>query len=529
MGKNKNFNFGKIMKYIESNNYLEKYNLTGIIKKISDLNPYDKNKKKSNNHTMWKEQCIINFPILYLSCIYLYIHALEKGCDIFIFVTRDCCHLYRIFKALFPEANAHYFHSSRIMLDNALGNKYYKEYVMSIIESEKNIERTIFVDIHGSGKRVFAYFEKEFKNVPYYFLLSASETKYSKFPKISKKYYNKGKLVNLSFDVRGSPIEMLNYDKIGVLQDYNQNGPIRAKLEYDYELIETYHKCVDVIVKKLKPLDKSLLKSNLKQLNIIIDKITLNIKEHKPIIANKFKHVGKHKPTVGLPEQTIKLDDLQFDKILSDQTTYGLIYSGKYKDKPCAIKVVMLSTDIYYKNGKFYNDGKKVNKPKDLEEEGTFNYKKFNNLKPMTYDKFAKEVNGLLNLSNLGVGTKFYGFMEYKNKINYGVLVMKRADCSLKDIIMERRISDDERKIVYDFINKLHKELKIAHGDLKPSNIGIIKDENDKIKKCYVFDSQKVKYGKDYKEKQFKKLVSKDLRTFKEHCQKNKEEGKNKK
>ena len=207
---------------------------------------------------MWKEQCIINFPLLYLASIYLYIYAKQKGCTIFLFTTRDCCHWYRIFNKLFPHCNAHYFHCSRNMFDKATytGNQAYDNYVKSIVKHDLN--KVIYIDVHGTCKRMFSYFSKKYNNVPHGFLLSATQKKYDKFPPISKTYRNAGKLINLVFNARGSPCESLNYDSIGTLQDFLEKGPVRDTLEYSKELIEPYHNCINYIVDQIRPLNKDL-------------------------------------------------------------------------------------------------------------------------------------------------------------------------------------------------------------------------------------------------------------------------------
>lgn len=56
---------------------------------IPDLIKCINNAKKFNPYTeedgklMWREQCFINFPLLYLASIYLYNYAKQYGCDTF--------------------------------------------------------------------------------------------------------------------------------------------------------------------------------------------------------------------------------------------------------------------------------------------------------------------------------------------------------------------------------------------------------------------------------------------------------------
>ena len=96
--------------------------LNKIVKHTIKDNPYDR-KKDKNKYIMWIEQCQINLPILYLASIYLYEYGKKRGCNNFIFATRDCCHWYKVFKQLYPNVKSSYFHCSRNMFENAINNK----------------------------------------------------------------------------------------------------------------------------------------------------------------------------------------------------------------------------------------------------------------------------------------------------------------------------------------------------------------------------------------------------------------------
>lgn len=272
---------------------LEKTNLTqnlaAFIKYIESKNPDHKDKTYK---IMWQEQCYINFPILYLASISLYLYAKKNGCNTFLFATRDGCHWHKIFKKMFPNEKVHYFHTSRKMFESAVKshNKYYKEYVKSLVGH--NIEKTVYIDIHGKGARCFSYFQKEFNVVPYIYMLSGSIHSYSDYPLITQKNYYKGKFTNVVFDTNGSPIEMLNYDLVGSLIGYDKNGQIREKIEYDKKLIQHYHKCIELIISKIKPLDGDLLIEKYNQTNLyhLVNKLYNVIKTTKPFVSKYIKH-----------------------------------------------------------------------------------------------------------------------------------------------------------------------------------------------------------------------------------------------
>jgi len=177
-------------------------------------------------------------------------------------------------------------------------NKHFKKYVNSLV---KNPQETIFIDIHGTGQRMVSYFEKEYHSVPYCFLLSTRYSSYEKFPSSVQKYIRGGRLVTLVFSAHGSPIEMLNYDTVGTLQTYNEKGPIRDKPEYDINLIQPYHDCMEYIVDHVKPVDHSDLidKYDIETLQKLIQKLFKCILSDLPIIAKEFHHIGRHAKTSG--------------------------------------------------------------------------------------------------------------------------------------------------------------------------------------------------------------------------------------
>ena len=448
------------------------------------------------NDKMWEEQCFTNFPILYLSSIYLHDHAQKHGCKTFLFATRDCCHWYKVFKALYPTSDAHYFHCSRNMFETAENNQAFKEYVRSMVT---NVDQTIFIDIHGTGRRAIRYFEKEFGKSPYCLLLSATYKNYRQFPTETYKQYQKGRFVNLVFDARGSPIEMLNYDLVGTLQNYLPvTGPVRDKPEYDLSKIRPYHDCMSALVSRIKPIKgKREIAGN--QLLDEINRAYRPILEKKPAISRWIDHLGNHDKNPGA-EVNI-LNKINFEEILSRDTVHGLIWSGLYNDHPCVVKMIKLTS------------GELQTKKKN--EKVPYHHQELVSKKPMTPQDFKKEVEALTSLSKHNLVPQVYGFSIENKKfdVHYGFIVIERVDCSVKDILVERRLDPEEIKIVEGVINQMHKVA--THGDLKPSNIGVNLGEDGKIKKCLILDCQKVKSGRDHRRSES------DWDTFFKHVKEN--------
>ena len=265
--------------------------LTKIIKNGHSINPY-----KGDEYKMWEEQCGINFPLMYISSIYLYIYAKERHIDTFLFATRDCSHWVKIFKAMFPEEHAVYYNCSRHMFDTAKesNNRHFKEYTESCLKT--SVENAIYIDIHGTGAHTLSYFSDQFDGrTPCFFMISSSYREYREFPRISINAKDSNKFINLVFDARGTPIEMLNYDIVGTMKDYKRSGAVRCEPEYNLEYLEPYHVCINYMCEKVNPIKKTFVEScQISELLPLIKKIYRVIQDNPPAIAQYAIHPIKH-------------------------------------------------------------------------------------------------------------------------------------------------------------------------------------------------------------------------------------------
>lgn len=511
-----------------------------IIEDAKNANPYDK-LKNDLEHAMWLEQCESNFPVLYLSSLYLYKYAKDKKLNKYIFATRDCCHWYKIFNKLYPKENASYFQCSRNMFNNATleKNTHYIKYALDQVGGLKNINKTVFIDIHGTGRRMFDFFSANFSSVPNFFLLSASCKTYGGFPAITKEYLKQKKVLNLIFDARGGPIEMLNYDLVGTLQNYTNNGPIRDPLEYNLKYVEPYHRCIEYLLNKIQPLDEKVLDTpQIQNIKKKLDQVYSKIRVDRPIISKYIDHANKHgtenektkvssqvqssntsidQKNIMDSQENIFLTDLEkkikFDKILPNDTAYGLIWEGMYNNEErCIIKMIKLTTGVHKESALF-----------DTSDNVPYLHQKFKDKKAMNLDDFIYEVKQLQMVSNLKLSPTFFEYFisDKKYQIHYGFIVTKKLDCTLKDIFKKRGIDVREDKIIRTVINKMHYEDKISHGNMRPSNIGINLNANGRVKECLLLDCQKVKIKGDMNDKKFSELIKKDWDTYEKHKKNN--------
>jgi len=226
-------------------------------------------------------------------------------------------------------------------------------------------------------------------------------------------------------------------------------------------------------------------------------------------------------------------DNINFEEVISRRTAYGLIWGGKYKTKPCVIKMIMLTSGIHFDKIKnIYRNGDKV-KIKDEEaekyfshdDEKPFYHTDFRHRRSMTTKAFLSEVAELINLAEIGLAPQVYGYgiCDQSYNIHYGFVVMERVDCSLKDIYMRRPLTSSENKTVEKLIDKLHEKHGLAHGDMKPSNIGAYLDKNGYIIKCCFFDCQKIRHKEKCGSRKFQQLVERDWDVYERHIIKNRE------
>ena len=91
---------------------------------------------------------------------------------------------------------------------------------------------------------------------------------------------------------------MLNYDLVGTLIKYNDNGPIRAKLEYNQKYVKPYHDCINFILNKIKPLNTHKIKDyDIDLIHNLINDICYKLKKEGLFIFRIIKHISTHKKT----------------------------------------------------------------------------------------------------------------------------------------------------------------------------------------------------------------------------------------
>ena len=222
----------------------------------------------------------------------------------------------------------------------------------------------------------------------------------------------------------------------------------------------------------------------------------------------------------------MKFSDLLFKEILSQGSVHGIVWSGEYHQKICAIKMVILTKipTISLNSSLFL----KMNQnPNQFLEDPYLPYLHalFQQKKLMSPQDLVYEGESLAHMFKCGISPRYYGsFQEIIEGILYGFIVMDRTDCSLKDILIKRELNATEENIIKNMINELHLKHGLIHGDLKPSNIGIYLNNDNTIKKSCFFDCAKIKYQEKVTAKKFNDLIEYDWYVYRKHVMKNSNE-----
>lgn len=209
---------------------------------------------------------------------------------------------------------------------------------------------------------------------------------------------------------------------------------------------------------------------------------------------------------------TKKLNNITFGEIISKNSYYGVVWGGIYKGKKnCVIKMVRIANGL--------TDEKYFQK----NDQTPFKHKLFSDKTAMTLEMFINEVNKQKTLYGFRLAPKIYSFWvdTTSSHFHYGFIVMKRLNCTMKDILLKRDLTSHEDEMVTTFINTLHTNYKTAHRDLKPANIGVFLNPSGLIDKCLFLDCCNVKFKSDVSDDQFYKYVMHDWEKFKLHKQKN--------
>ena len=221
-----------------------------------------------------------------------------------------------------------------------------------------------------------------------------------------------------------------------------------------------------------------------------------------------------------------------FGDILSHDTAYGLIWTGEYHGHQVVIKMIMLTSGIHYdKDTGTYFDGQnhqmatfEAELLMSHDDPKPWYHTLFKERRSMTPGAFLDEAHNYIYLSKYGLCPDMlgYGLFDHTaNQLHYGFIVMERLDGVVKDILLKRLLSEEENRLVKQAIENLHTKAQVSHGDMKPSNIGVLLHKDGTIRQVKFIDLQKIRHRSQISLQEFENAVRRDNLTFEHHVDKN--------
>ena len=229
------------------------------------------NKDVSNK--LWILQSNYNIPILLMSCKYLNDYCIKYGYKKLLFCTRDCSFLIKIFKHFYPKYDCIYFHSSRIA--SIKKSDSYVKYIKSFYDQS---DQTLYVDICGTG----------ISSNPIFGILGYPKRFYIWYlPNLNNKLYNMDYIISIKH-CNNSCLEILNYDKIGCLDDVIEDSgkfiDVRQNVKYDLSLLEYYDNILNIITSEKMP------EFNLEGIESLIIKLLENLNQQRDFLFKTSNH-----------------------------------------------------------------------------------------------------------------------------------------------------------------------------------------------------------------------------------------------
>ncbi|MCP4473841.1 MAG: hypothetical protein GY821_04600 [Gammaproteobacteria bacterium] len=188
---------------------------------------------------IWNEAVEINLPLMICAAIAIHQLAQKTPYRYLLFAQRDCCHLLKIYKALYPNCcRAKAFYLSRKCL--------YEPSDAFLSYAKANLERSLYIDITFSGRSIY-YFHQT-TGISFEVFAVMLHSKY--FYKIKQSCRKKIKVhyfVSSMIHRDTADFEVFNYDVNGSVADYT-GKIIRFPIEYTRKEVRIAHEVTDKAV-----------------------------------------------------------------------------------------------------------------------------------------------------------------------------------------------------------------------------------------------------------------------------------------
>ena len=186
-------------------------------------------KQDSIFEEIYKNNYNNNIPLLLYYSQYIFNFASKNKFDKLLFSTRDCLYLYIIYKKLYKDAmNPKILFTSRACYTDK--NPEYDDYISKMLGN-----KTLIIDLHGSGKSFENYFVKYIKN-PNVHLLFFNTNNLKVSNEQVHYIFNSDKITHFP--------ELLNLVSFGTVNTFKDNIPCFLDLEYPSYIVEPIESCI---------------------------------------------------------------------------------------------------------------------------------------------------------------------------------------------------------------------------------------------------------------------------------------------
>lgn len=194
--------------------------------------------------------------------------------------------------------------------------------------------------------------------------------------------------------------------------------------------------------------------------------------------------------------------------IVSTQSQYGVVWQGVFqgasaakgaKEAPVAVKMVLLRSGVHY--DKFLDtlvDGHErpvnhVSHHHPLCAAFGLPDTTFHKRKSLTRGQFEWEVKQMKRLAKLDLSPPVYAsWLEHDGPFHFAFLITGLCHANGKSVLLKRDYTQREMHLLLAMVTKLHRH-RYAHGDLKPSNMGVYLDDKGDIVKFHLLDCNKTR------------------------------------
>ena len=309
-----------------------------ILRNFRLMNTYQED---SIEYKLYNQQIQYNIPLLLFMCKKIVNILVSEKRRRVLFLSRDGCLIYKLFTFFYPQYEAFYVYSSRIINNNY--NESYVNYMKNVYT-----EDSLLFDLHGSFSSGRKLFMDTFGSLPRIFIFDLTTI---------DNYYDKITYVTN----HSNKIELFNQDYTGTLIDYTDK-PIHMPSEIPTKYIKIIHNTIDQFIDYIKKdmihiIDDNLFNNDdlwkeyyihfVTKCEILFNNIEYHEKRLLTTLANKYES-DKGNTSGCKHYYTLKYQEIISDIIKNDDIE--LLEIGFNYSNTDTIPSLMMWNDYFNKN-----------------------------------------------------------------------------------------------------------------------------------------------------------------------------------